>query len=40
MISAHIYRHALGISLGMGVCVSLLYEIILIMVVGMLSSVF
>ena len=40
MISAHIFRHALSISLGLGVCVSLLYEIVLIMVVGMLTSIF
>ncbi|MGJ8668547.1 MAG: hypothetical protein ACSHXK_03565 [Oceanococcus sp.] len=40
MISAHIFRHALGLTLGLGVCVSLLYEILLIVIVGMLSSLF
>lgn len=40
MVSAHIFRHALGITLGLGVCVSLLYEILLIVVVGMLGSMF
>ena len=40
MISAHIFRHALGVTLGMGVAFSLLYEIVLIMVVGALGSLF
>lgn len=40
MVSAHIFRHALGTSLGLGVCATLLYEILLIIVVGMLGSVF
>ncbi len=40
MISAHIFRHALNITLGLGVCVTLLYEIILIAAVAMLSGLF
>ncbi|ORE89176.1 hypothetical protein ATO7_04835 [Oceanococcus atlanticus] len=40
VISAHIYRHALDISFGFGVCVALLYEILLIFIVGFLSSLF
>ncbi len=39
-ISGHIYRHALGVSLGMGICVSLLYEFLLIAVVGQLGRLF
>lgn len=40
MISAHVFRHALGVSLGLGVAVSLLYEVLLVMIVGVLSSLF
>lgn len=40
VISAHIYRHALEVSLGMGVAISLLYEFLLIGVVGVLGSIF
>lgn len=38
VVSAHIFRHALGMTLGMGVCVALLYELLLIVVIGVLTS--
>ncbi len=40
VISAHIYRNALEISFGFGVAVALLYEILLVFIVGFLSSLF
>ncbi len=38
IVSGHIYRHALGVSLGIGVAVTLMYEFLLVGIIGLLSS--
>lgn len=40
LISGHIFRHALGISLGAGLAVTLIYEFLLIGVIGVLGGLF
>ncbi len=38
VISGHIYRHALGMSLGLGLAVALIYEFLLVGIIGTLGS--
>ena len=40
LVAGHIYRHALGLSLGLSICVALLYEFLLIAVVSIAGQVF
>ena len=40
IVSGHIFRHALGVSLGLGVAATLMYEFLLVGLVALLSSLF